>query len=181
MKQFTLDVSFRGGKRIHARAGKFLIATDQAVASGGEGSAPYPFLPFLASIAACAGIYALTFCQGRKIPTDGMALTMACDWNEESKRYDEFRIDLKLPREFPDKYTDAVLLSIDLCAVKRHIIDPPEFEITASRSAPLIPPARSATPPPPGTAPESRRCWRWPNWRCRPVRACRPPGRCRRA
>lgn len=132
MKQFVLDVGFPGGKKVDAKAGKFVVHTDQAVASGGEGSAPEPFVLFLASIATCAGIYAVSFCQSRNIATDGMSLTMACEWNGETKRYDKFTIDLKLPQDFPDKYRNAVIRSMDLCSVKKHMIDPPEFEITTS-------------------------------------------------
>lgn len=68
--------------------------------SGGDGSAPEPFQLFLASIATCAGIYALSFCQSRQINTDTMSLTMECEWDEEKKRYEKFSIDLKLPEDF---------------------------------------------------------------------------------
>jgi ribosomal protein S12 methylthiotransferase accessory factor len=38
-------------------------------------------------------------------------------------------IDLVLPSDFPEKYKKALIHSVDLCAVKRTILDPPEFEI----------------------------------------------------
>ncbi len=112
--------------------GNFVIKTDQPVLYGGDGSAPEPFQLFLASIATCAGIYALSFCQSREIKTDSMSLAMECEWDEERKRYQKFSIDLKLPEGFSEKYKKAVIKSMDLCAVKKHMIDPPEFEITTS-------------------------------------------------
>ncbi|MBW1785912.1 MAG: OsmC family protein [Deltaproteobacteria bacterium] len=118
--------------RADAKGGPYHIETDQAVAAGGEASAPEPFVLFLGSIATCAGIYALDFCNARKIDIDGMSLSMTCEWNEERKRYDKFAIDLKLPAGFPDKYTNAIIRAMDLCGVKKHIIDPPAFEVTAS-------------------------------------------------
>ncbi|MBW1817842.1 MAG: OsmC family protein [Deltaproteobacteria bacterium] len=132
MKKFVLDVGFPGGKKVDAKGGPYHIETDQAVAAGGEASAPEPFVLFLGSIATCAGIYALDFCNARKIDIDGMSLSMTCEWNEENKRYDKFAIDLKLPAGFPDKYTNAIIRAMDLCGVKKHIIDPPAFEVTAS-------------------------------------------------
>jgi uncharacterized OsmC-like protein len=132
MKKTVLDVSFPGGKRVDANIGNFLVKTDQPVLDGGDSSAPEPFQLFLVSIATCAGIYALSFCQSRQINTDAMSLTMECEWNEERKRYQKFSIDLKLPEDFSDKYRKAVIKSMDLCAVKKHMIDPPEFEITTS-------------------------------------------------
>jgi ribosomal protein S12 methylthiotransferase accessory factor len=49
-----INVSFPGGKKVIAQMGDKLIATDQSVESGGEGSAPEPFTLFLASLATCA-------------------------------------------------------------------------------------------------------------------------------
>ena len=63
-----IEVGFPGGQRVDARVRGFTIATDQSPEHGGEGSAPQPYDLFLSSIATCAGIYALKFCQSRKIP-----------------------------------------------------------------------------------------------------------------
>ncbi len=132
MKRSLVEVSFPDGKRIDAKIGKFIINTDQAVANGGDESAPEPFQLFLASIATCAGIYALSFCQSRKISVDGMSLSMECDWDEDKNRYPKMSINLRLPEGFDEKYRKAVIRSMDLCSVKKHMIDPPEFEITTS-------------------------------------------------
>ncbi|WP_091348654.1 OsmC family protein [Anaerobranca gottschalkii] len=43
-------------------------------AAGGEGSAPTPFDLFLSSIATCAGVYALGFCQSKGLSTEGLKL-----------------------------------------------------------------------------------------------------------
>ena len=132
MKTTRVEVSFPGGKKVDAQIGKFRINTDQAVTNGGEESAPEPFQLFLASIATCAGIYAVSFCQSRKIPLDGMTLSMKCDWDEDKKMYSKMSINLRLPEGFDEKYQRAIVRSMDLCSVKKHMINPPEFEITAS-------------------------------------------------
>ncbi|MBE9522486.1 MAG: OsmC family protein [Proteobacteria bacterium] len=132
MKRSFVEVSFPDGKKIDAKIGEFTINTDQAIANGGDESAPEPFQLFLASIATCAGIYALSFCQSRNIRPDGMALSMECEWDEDKKRYPKMSIDLRLPEGFDEKYREAVVRSMDLCSVKKHMMDPPEFEITTS-------------------------------------------------
>ena len=38
-------------------------------------------------------------------------------------------IDIQLPAEFPEKYTNAVIKSINGCAVKIHMEYPPQFEV----------------------------------------------------
>ena len=132
MKRSLVEVSSPGGTKIDAQIGEFMINTDQATANGGDESAPEPFQLFLASIATCAGIYALSFCQSRKMSVDGMSLSMECDWNEDKNRYSKMSIDLRLPEGFDEKYRKAVVRSMDLCSVKKHMMDPPEFEITTS-------------------------------------------------
>ncbi|PKN28453.1 MAG: osmotically inducible protein OsmC [Deltaproteobacteria bacterium HGW-Deltaproteobacteria-21] len=128
----TMEVFFPGGKRVDARIGDMVIPTDQSKENGGEGSAPEPFQLFLVSIATCAGIYALEFCRSREISTDGMALSLSYQFDEKKHACERLNIDLKLPPGFPERYRKAILKSMDLCTVKRHIVHPPEFVITAS-------------------------------------------------
>lgn len=130
--KMAMDVSFPGGKRVDARIGNMLVPTDQSKENGGEGTAPEPFQLFLVSIATCAGIYALEFCKMREIETGGMLLTMSCEFDEKKHACERLNIDLKLPPGFPEKYKKAVVRSMDLCSVKRHILHPPEFFITTS-------------------------------------------------
>jgi uncharacterized OsmC-like protein len=131
----VIEVSFPGGKRVNAKIGDVEIRTDQSAASGGEGSAPEPFQLFLASIATCAGIYASEFCKAREIGMEGMRLNMECDFDPDEKRYVKMRLILTLPAGFPEKYREGIIRAMDLCAVKRHILNPPVFEIgTAAAS-----------------------------------------------
>ena len=50
----------------------------------GEGSAPGPYDVFLASIAACAGIYVLGFCQARGLATEGLSLAQSHEVDPET-------------------------------------------------------------------------------------------------
>ncbi len=126
-----LQVHFPGGKRADAHMGETRIPTDQPVDEGGDGSAPEPFSLFLASIAACAGVYAVDFCHARDLSTEGMSLSMSGVFDEDQKRYTKFALHLTLPEAFPEKYRKTVVRVMDLCFVKKHIVDPPAFEITA--------------------------------------------------
>lgn len=122
-----LEVRFPGGKRVDIQAGDFLIATDQSIKGGGDASAPEPFDLFLASIAGCAGIYALGFCQSRDLPTEGLGLSMLWERDAQQPMRATVRLQLTLPEGFPDKYREGITRAMDLCAVKKHIQNPPEF------------------------------------------------------
>lgn len=124
-----IDVAFPGGKAVDARVGRHLIHTDQPERFGGGDTGPAPFELFLASIATCMGIYALEFCQKRDISTDGLALTMHTERDKETKLVHSVRVGLKLPANFPDKYVKAIERAMDQCAVKRHMLEPPSFQI----------------------------------------------------
>lgn len=129
-----IKITFPGGKKVNAEMGSRTIPTDQPVSSGGEGSAPTPFDYFLSSLGTCAGIYVLSFCQQRQIDTEGLSLTQQMEFatSEDGKtRLAKVSIDITLPPGFPEKYRNAIVKTAELCTVKKVIMDPPEFTITA--------------------------------------------------
>jgi ribosomal protein S12 methylthiotransferase accessory factor len=125
----TITVSFPGGKRVDAEYGGFTFRTDQPREAGGEGSAPPPFDLFLASIATCAGIYVKGYCDARGLSTDGLGLEVQVEREPGKARVSRVAIEIKLPPGFPEKHKEAVVRAADLCAVKKHILDPPAFEV----------------------------------------------------
>ena len=127
-----IKVSFPGNVSVEAAVRGFVISTDQPEKSGGENSAPSPFELFTSSIATCAGYFAVKFCRSRNIDTTGMSLKMSYEWDKEQKRYPKMSINLDLPDSFPEKYRGAIIKAMDQCVVKKHILEPPDFEITAS-------------------------------------------------
>jgi putative redox protein len=129
MASNEIKIVFGGGLKVDAEYKGFRILTDQPVHQGGGGTAPSPFDYFLVSLAACAGFYALEFCQARKIPTDRLGVTMATERGEVSKMIDKITISVDLPPGFPEKYRGPIVKAIDHCTVKAHILRAPQFEI----------------------------------------------------
>ena len=125
-----MKVYFPGGKRVYADYGGFTIETDQPARGGGDDSAPAPFDLFLASIGTCAGIYALGFMQQRGIDPEGSSLTMTPQFDPAAGLITKIDLELHLPAGFPEKYRTAVINAMNLCTVKKHLHQPPEFEIT---------------------------------------------------
>jgi putative redox protein len=129
----TMDirVTFPGGKRVDAHLGDVVIRTDQPAALGGDDSAPAPFDLFLASLATCAGIYALGFCQARKLSTEGLALTQRYELDAETKLPARVQLELTLPGGFPEMYRAAIVRAVEGCKVKKTIAAQPRFEVVA--------------------------------------------------
>jgi putative redox protein len=125
----VVKISFPGHVMVDATYKGHTVRTDQPVTAGGDDSALSPFDLFFVSIATCMGFYALRFCQERNLSTEGLGLTLEPVRSEQSKRVETVRILLQLPGEFPDKYKGAIERAVDQCTVKKHVLDPPRFEL----------------------------------------------------
>jgi ribosomal protein S12 methylthiotransferase accessory factor len=119
-------IDFPGGSRVDAHFGGFTVATDQPPAA----SAPTPFATFLASIGTCAGIYVLGFCQQRGLPTEDIHLVQRVHANPLTGMVENNDVEIVVPPTFPEKYRASLIRSAELCAVKKHLENPPAFNVT---------------------------------------------------
>jgi putative redox protein len=129
-----MKITFPGNKKVAAAFGGFTVMTDQPQDAGGDGSAPAPFDLFLASLGTCAGIFVLSFCRKRGLPTEGLELTQTADWDEAAHKVAKVVITIRLPKGFPEKYRDSLISTANLCTVKKHLAAPPAFEIRTAAS-----------------------------------------------
>ncbi len=135
----SIDVSFHGGKRVDACIGPFVVHTDQPSHQGGEGSAPAPFDLFLASLATCAGLYVLGFCQARGLSTEGLGLRQDVEVDPDSKLPKRIRLELTLPPSFPEKYRAAVGRAAEGCKVKKTIVAAPTIDVVVRAAGTPLP------------------------------------------
>ena len=124
-----MEITFPGGARVDAHFFGFTVKTDQTPRGGGEGSAPEPFALFLVSIATCAGIYVLNFLRQRDLPTENVRILQRSHRNRDTRMIDKIEIQIEVPADIPPKYHEALIRSALLCPVKKHLEQPPEFEV----------------------------------------------------
>ncbi len=122
-------IDFPGGKKVDAHVHGYTINTDQPVFAGGDGTAPAPFSLFLASLGTCAGIYVLGFCQQRGISSEGIRIVQRTHANQLTRMIGKIELEIQVPPTFPEKYYASLVRSAELCAVKKHMEKPPEFEV----------------------------------------------------
>ena len=127
----TMEITLGPADRVDARFDGHILATDQ------DGSDPAPFDLFLASIGTCAGIYVSRFCRKRGIPVEGIRLQQSAVIDPATRMISRIELDIRLPSDFPDEYREAVVRSAGLCAVKKHLENPPEIEVRTSHLAPV--------------------------------------------
>jgi ribosomal protein S12 methylthiotransferase accessory factor len=122
-----MTIKFSGSGRVDAAYGDFVIRTDQPAHAGGRGSEPAPFDYFLASLGTCAGVYVRNFLETRGVPTDDVYLKLDTVTDRERRMLSDVTIRVVLPEGFPVKYRNAILTAVNLCAVKRHLFEPPRM------------------------------------------------------
>jgi ribosomal protein S12 methylthiotransferase accessory factor len=126
-----MKINFPGGARVNAEFGPHTIITDQ------DGSAPSPFATFLASLGTCAGIYVLGFCKQRGLPTEGIQIMQRIRQNPLTGMVDKIDLEIQVPPTFPQRYHEALVRSASLCAVKKHMENPPEFDVYTKEVEPV--------------------------------------------
>ena len=119
-------IDFPGGARVDAHFGPFSVETDQPPTA----TAPTPFATFLASIGTCAGIYVLGFCQQRGLPTEGIRIVQRMHSNMFTGMVSKIDLEIQVPPAFPEKSLPSLVRSAELCAVKKHFEQPPEFDVS---------------------------------------------------
>jgi putative redox protein len=118
-------IDFPGGSRVDAHFGQHTVATDQPPVA----SAPTPFALFLSSIGTCAGIYVLGFCRQRSLPTDGIRIVQRVHSSPTNGMVEKIDLEIQVPADFPEKYRGSLVHSAELCAVKKHLENPPKFDV----------------------------------------------------
>ena len=114
-------VTFPGNKKVDVEFDKFTVKTDQKKIYDGDDTAPEPFKIFLSSLASCAGIYAISFCNTRKLDIVGMYLLLEISFKEGQSYMDEIKLTLHVNKEFPEKYIKPVIKAMNGCAVKNQL------------------------------------------------------------
>ena len=127
MEEFI--VSFPGGKQVAVENRQHKVLTDQDLESGGDDAAMSPFDLFLASIASCSGVVALSFLRRRDLSTEGLRIRLYPNWSEEQNLVTDIRLKVDVPEGFPAKYLGALEKALETCTVKRQLAKPPRFEV----------------------------------------------------
>ncbi len=114
-------ITFPGNKKVDIAFDNYKIKTDQSKENGGDETAPEPFDIFVSSIGACAGNYAKSFCDVRKLSTDNMYIFVDVSLKEGQKLMEEVTITLHVNQQFPEKYIKAIIKAMDFCSVKNQL------------------------------------------------------------
>jgi ribosomal protein S12 methylthiotransferase accessory factor len=88
-----------------------------------------PFLIFLASTGMSSAVYVKAFCQQKEIPLSCVKISQIIQYNPKANLVTAITIQLELDKVFPEKYEEAIKNVVALCPIKKHLDNPPEFNV----------------------------------------------------
>jgi len=94
-----------------------------------------PFLIFLATAGMCSAVFVRSFMQQRVLPFEEVGITQKMNYNRMTNMVGDIEMVVDLPANFPEKYVSAIKNVIAQCPVKRHLAEPPTFNVIANLSA----------------------------------------------
>ena len=120
-----IRVKYEDGDRLRIEVGGHLLTTDQPVEDGGGDLGPTPTDLFVASLAACVGLYAERFLRRHDLPVAGLGVDASFVGTCRSTRVESIDIGLSLPEGFPEERLPALQAVIEHCTVHNSIREAP--------------------------------------------------------
>jgi uncharacterized OsmC-like protein len=129
-------VSYLDGVKFNVSIRGHNVLCDQPVENKGDdaGIAPPEFL--LASLATCAGYYALEYLRTRSLPTEGLSVQVHADKLKQPARLGNFRIEVSTPPLEP-RHEEGVLRAVKSCLIHNTLLAAPAIDIIVNTPAPV--------------------------------------------
>jgi uncharacterized OsmC-like protein len=123
-------VEYAGGMKLVARHRDLEFATDLPESSGGADTAMTPTEVFIASLAACVGVYVLSFARRRDVALEG--LRIEADWEiaDGPRRVARIRIEVRMPGAVSERERAALQRVAEQCLVHNTLHHTPDIAIT---------------------------------------------------
>ena len=120
--EYTNGVQFE----INARGHKLIC--DQPPGNGGQdtGMTPPEFL--LASLASCAGFYALQYLRTRNLPVEPLSVRVTAEKAAQPARVGRFAIHVDIP-DIEERHREGVLRAVKSCLIHNTLLHAPAIDI----------------------------------------------------
>ena len=133
--QVTAD--YAGAAQFVVSARGHRVTCDQPPDNGGADSGMTPPEFLLASLATCAGFYAAQYLNARKLPTEGLKVTVTAGKAPQPARLAAFRIEVQTS-ELDPRHDAGLLRAVKACLIHNTLASPPAIEIVLHSTAQVI-------------------------------------------
>lgn len=124
-----LTVSYLGNVQFEAEARGHKLVCDQPFDNHGDDEGMTPPELLLASLATCAGFYAVQYLKVRNLHSAGLKVKVLADKAKDPARLDNFRIAIEAPGLVEEKDIEGVRRSAEKCLIKNTMLHPPSMKI----------------------------------------------------
>jgi putative redox protein len=134
-----VEVTFPSSTRIQARSRDLTVEVGPPPDRGGDPDAYGPFDLLLCSLATCTGFQVCDFLQQRGLGVEDAGVRIDAVRSERSHLLEAIHIEIRVPADFPEKYTDAIVRAADLCFVKQQLGHKPDITTTVAAPSATAP------------------------------------------
>jgi len=124
-----VKVTHLDGVRFSIQSRSHTVLCDQPAENGGEdaGMTPPEFL--LASLASCAGFYAIQYLKTRKLAETGVEVSVTADKIRPPARLGNFNIRVTCPVPLTPEQHEGLMRSVKSCLIHNTLLHTPEISI----------------------------------------------------
>ena len=121
-------VQYLDGVKFNVAVRGHNVICDQPLENRGNdaGISPPEFL--LASLATCAGYYALEYLRTRSLPTDGLSVHVSAEKLKQPARLGNFRIEV-MTHELEPRHEEGLLRAVKSCLIHNTLLHAPAVEV----------------------------------------------------
>lgn len=124
-----LTVNYLGNVQFEAETRGHRLICDQPYENGGDNDGMTPPELLLASLATCAGYYAVEYLKTRNLPAEGLRVKIEAEKAKNPARLGKFRIDVLASGLTDPQHIDGVRRSVEKCLIKNTLLVAPEIEV----------------------------------------------------
>jgi putative redox protein len=129
-----VTATYRGQAAFEVLARGHRVICDQPPDNGGADSGMTPPEFLLASLATCAGYYAAQYLNTRKLPSEGLSVTVTAEKVLQPARLAAFRIEVHVG-ELDDRQEAGLLRAVKSCLIHNTLGATPAIEIAIRAAA----------------------------------------------
>ena len=130
----NVKVRYLENVKFEAEARGHKLVCDQPLDNGGADAGMSPPELLVASLATCAGFYAVQYLRTRSLPTEGLSVSVDAEKAKAPARLGEFHIHVAIP-EVEERHKEGVLRAVKSCLIHNTLLHAPQIEIELQNAA----------------------------------------------
>jgi len=125
-----VTVSYIDNQKFIAQAGNHQLVIDQPKDKSGNDEGMNPLEIFLVSLAACAGVYARSYCKNAQIDTKDLKISVTSELSQDNpRRFKDIQVKIILGQDIGER-AKALLSFVRNCPVHNTLAGKPEVNFT---------------------------------------------------